>query len=288
MKLIIRAMMESDLDQADEVVRLAYHSSSRREALTLNLQLQPSAWVVACRGERLVGLVGGTNYGALAYIGLMAVRPDMQRQGIGRALLQYQLTRLEELHCPTILLDASPEGAELYRLFGFQADHISSLWTCPVAQARTQLQSRWQGDFLRIVPLDLDNLPEVVQFDTPRFGADRAMVLRAYCSLASDRSFVAYTADQQIGGYLCVRNHIIGPYVADRPDVAEALLRHAFTLSFQQDMIVIINEANEQAVELLEQYHFTCARRLQHMWRGEPATGRVRGSLYGQASFALG
>src|ERR1700753_2347091 len=110
--LSIHNLAEADLDVADGIIRAAFQtSSSRIEVMRQNLAIQPHGWLVATLDDEPAGLVGATNYGPFAYIGMMSVVPTAQRRGVGRALLSYQLDRLAEERCSTVLLDASKSGA---------------------------------------------------------------------------------------------------------------------------------------------------------------------------------
>ncbi len=120
MDICIRTMEEIDLEPADEILKLAFHGAvSRLDDLRLYRQIQPEGWFVAETNEHLVGMVGAAIYGKLAHIGLMAVHPEAQRQGIGLALMQFLLDRLEHQQVPLVTLDASQMGFPLYDRLGF-------------------------------------------------------------------------------------------------------------------------------------------------------------------------
>src|SRR5260370_27010239 len=65
------------------------------------------------------GWAGAIAYGATARIGLMAVHPDVQRPGIGRAIMEHLLEWATGRGATTVLLDASPAGVPLYARLGF-------------------------------------------------------------------------------------------------------------------------------------------------------------------------
>jgi ribosomal protein S18 acetylase RimI-like enzyme len=81
-------------------------------------------WVVsAWRGEQLVAFARAISDGASnAYISTVAVHPDHQRQGIGRALVGRLLQGRDRVK---FVLRTSPAGEALYRSLGFEdADHM--------------------------------------------------------------------------------------------------------------------------------------------------------------------
>lgn len=75
-----------------------------------------SAWV----GAELVGFARAISDGvANAYVSTVAVRPDLQRRGIGRALMERLLSGRDHVK---FVLRASAAGAPLYRSLGFVPD----------------------------------------------------------------------------------------------------------------------------------------------------------------------
>ncbi len=121
--LVVRAMTPADLDAADEIAVAAYGGPRRRRReLARYLSLQPGGWMLAVRDGIPVGVSGAIVYGPFASIGLMAVHPSQQRQGIARAVLEHLLAWLQAQGCPVALLDASAMGRPLYATAGFVED----------------------------------------------------------------------------------------------------------------------------------------------------------------------
>src|SRR3569623_2654538 len=120
--LRIRGLEEGDFSDADDVLRAAFQvglNVSFLPRLRRYLALQPDGWLAAEDEGQLVGMGGAIDYGAFAYVGLMAVRPDRQGQRLGRKLLDALLADLDGRGKPCTLLDASPAGAPLYERSGF-------------------------------------------------------------------------------------------------------------------------------------------------------------------------
>src|ERR1041385_4168599 len=118
--LRIRALGAADFATADDVLRAAFHANiSFVPRLRRYLALQPDGWLAADDEGQVVGLVGAVDYGAFAYIGLMAVRPDRQGQRLGRKLMEALLAMLDARGTTCALLDASAAGAPLYERSGF-------------------------------------------------------------------------------------------------------------------------------------------------------------------------
>ena len=86
---------------------------------SLRAMLDGSRWVVsAWRGDRLIGFCRAVSDGvSSAYLTSVAVLPEHQRQGIGRAMMD---RILEGKPTVKFVLHTSPAGRALYRAVGFQ------------------------------------------------------------------------------------------------------------------------------------------------------------------------
>lgn len=288
MNLSIRRLTEADLDSASAVLNAAYDSPPGQPTeLPRCLKLQPDGWRLAAFDGLTVGVGGAVDYGPFSYIGLVGVLPEMQRHGIGRALMEHLIDWLHARRCPSILLDASVAGAPLYDRLGFVTDDRATLlyrdsvnalaFPPPPPHYRELVSEMQENDF-----------PAVVAFDWPRFGAQRPAVLASYLADHAHRAFVARNQDGKISGFLIAQERRIGPWVAESYDDAERLLIHALTLPFEDNVpLTIIPACNRNAERLLTRYGFRPLRTLHHMRLGSPVR-RERIKIYGQASFALG
>lgn len=282
MPLSIRMMTPDDIPAANAIAMAAYKRGSRAAELALYLALQPDGWLLAQASGDPVGMVGMRDYGPFAYIGLMAVHPDAQRQGIGRALMERLLMLLKARGCPVALLDASEAGWPLYASLGFVVDDMVSFYE------RT-------GDRMPAVPGGTrvgaavpDDLLALTTFDTPLFGADRSAIFAAYRASLPDRVFVARDDRDTITGFLFAQLRTLGPWSAATPGAAEALLARALALPFDGAPTVIAPRANLHAAPLLARYGFVEQRWLRHMRLGSAPQHARRARIFGQASFAIG
>jgi ribosomal protein S18 acetylase RimI-like enzyme len=224
---------------------------------------------------------GAVDYGPLAYIGMMSVHPQFQRRGIGQLLLDHVLAWLDGRGCPMVLLDASEAGAPLYQRRGFQEDARALMFL----QDDCALPPQKAG---RVRPLRQSDIPALVEFDAPLFGASRAAVFESYLTEAPERAFVAHDEAGQLTGYLIAQRRLLGPWAAATPEDAEALLAAALALPFDDAPAVIVPSTNKAATPLLMSYGFSPQRSLSHMRRGGAGAPGRRSLLYGQASFAIG
>ena len=92
MNISIRALTFADIPDADRILCAAFRTKdSRATELHRYLTLQSDGWFAAEIENKLVGTVGAVVYDTFAYLGLMAVDPSVQRQGIARQLMQHAL-----------------------------------------------------------------------------------------------------------------------------------------------------------------------------------------------------
>jgi ribosomal protein S18 acetylase RimI-like enzyme len=279
MPLTFRTITKQDIPVASELLLAAYGGPT--SSLPRCLPLQPNDWLFALSDGKPTGMGGATHYGQFSFIGLMGVSPAAQGRGIGRAIMEELLRRIEARGCPTTLLDASKEGARLYPRLGFVEDD------------RVTLLRR--DDILEIMPsqndaislLQASDLPELVAFDAAYFGAARGHVLASYLADDPQRAFIARDPHGSITGFLIAQEDMLGPWTATNVEVAEQLLSRALTLPFASAPRAIIPVSNEAGMRLLHRYGFREQRTLAHMRLGPSVPGRDRRHIYGQASFAI-
>ena len=281
MTISIHTLTAADLDRADAIQQAAYGGGSRKDRLQLYLSLQPDGWLLATLDGEPAGIAGGTNYGTVGHIGLVAVDPSKQRHGVALALMEHLLDWFAELRCPVIQLDASEAGAPLYRRLGFVEDEKTLGFTqddCALRPAQSE----------RIGLLNVADIPALTAFDTPIFGGERAAVFAAALAEAPERAFVARDSEGQISGYLFAQPQVLGPWAAHTPADAEALLAAALTLPFEGAIRTLTPGSNADAAKLLMRYGFSPRRILRRMRRGGATAAGRRSRLYGQASLAIG
>jgi predicted N-acetyltransferase YhbS len=282
MPLSIRSLSEDDLENADAILQSAFQSSdSRLMDLHLYRQIQPDGWFLAWQNGTPVGMVGATNYATFAHVGMMAVHPHAQRQGVGLVLMQHLLAWLDRERVPCVLLDASAAGQPLYEKLGFVAHN-----PVYVLQRRSGLSSCDHTP--QVEPVSIQDLDELVAYDTDIFGADRGRVLHALLTTFPERAFILRDEARQVTGHVFVQENRIGPWVAQRSQDAEVLLQAALCLPYAGSVSVIVPEESRAAVELLSRYGFETVRVNRHMGKGPSAPPRQRAKIYGQTSLALG
>jgi ribosomal protein S18 acetylase RimI-like enzyme len=282
MSFIVKPFSERDMEGADLVLRAAFKTAyGRRNDIKRYLRVQPSCAFVAKKDNEIVGFGGALDFGRFSYIGLMAVDPKLQRQGVGGLILEKIMNWLGDRDCPTVLLDASPYGGPLYEKHGFADSDV----TLVLQQIGEKKQSR---DLAQCSALIEGELPKLVSFDTPRFGADRSKLLCTYFEDGPTRFLVSRDGGGLIDGFLVAQSRVIGPWIVSNLDAAEKLLVSALTFSFDDNPTVFVSESNKEAIELLSRYGFEKVRVQRYMYKGKPIQRDRRCSIYGQAALAFG
>lgn len=290
MNLKIRNLHTSDVDAANEILVAAFQSArSYHDDLNLYLALASSDWYLAEWDHVPAAMVGVVNYGPMAYIGFMAVHPNFQRKGIAEALMKHGLAEMEAAGCPIALLDASAMGEPLYRKLGFVDDGQSAQYLLDATAVRnaTDFPSiPIDGVTTRLMrPTDIPNL---VQLDTPIFGANRERVFVLLIEMLPERAFVAENTEEQLMGFVFFQQHRIGPMVALNPQAAEALLQAALAVPIEGRVSFIAPVINSFAHDLLLKYGFEHFRTNAHMRYGGTQHPGQRELIYGLMSFAIG
>ena len=115
----LRAMLPEDVDAATELI-LGNDWGVRREWLQFATNQPACVPLVAEADGEIVGTGVGTANGSVGWIGSIFIAPDRRRQGLGLALTQSIIDRLESAGCRTLVLVATREGRLLYERMGFE------------------------------------------------------------------------------------------------------------------------------------------------------------------------
>jgi GNAT superfamily N-acetyltransferase len=278
MAVEFREILDDELEVARRILDAAYGPSlARAGRLRRYRSLDPTTWLLALDDGEPVGLGGAIDYGTFAYIGLVGVLQDIQRRGIGRAIMARLLALIDARGGRTSLLDATDAGAALYRTMGFVDDDTVRLFHGeargkPTAMARAMLRV---------------DLAAVADLDRRVGVADRTALLSAYFDEYEGRAFVVEGDGGGIAGFAFAQASVVGPWVAERDDAAEATLDAALSCEFNGPLMIVVPGQNTTAASMLERRGFAFTRQLVHMRLGEPVPRR-RDRIYGQASMAAG
>ncbi|MBX9699830.1 MAG: GNAT family N-acetyltransferase, partial [Acetobacteraceae bacterium] len=111
---------------------------------------------------------------SVAWISMVLVRPDRRREGLATALMGWAVESLRAAGLPSIALDATPAGREVYRRLGFRDLWGFARWALP------EVLPPEPGVAVR--PLGAADLPALLALDAAGFGATREALLRDFAA----------------------------------------------------------------------------------------------------------
>lgn len=231
----------------------------------------------------VIGTVTTTPYGSeLAWIGMLIVQPDRQRQGIGEQLMRAALDHLIAHNIQRIMLDASDAGRPLYERMGFRRVGKIERWE---GRASTYLGPRAR----RMRENDLD---AVIALDRQLFGVDRRHILRRLWEEFPDLAWVDAPGETPEGFLMGRRMQPalhLGPWMGWSTATAERLLRVAFEQLQGTHVTLNIPDANGRSLLLARNHNLARIRYCTRMIYGDahPPTGEPLAEL-AIASLATG
>lgn len=228
-------------------------------------------------GDRAVGMVSAIAHKTLGYIGNVAVLPAYRHRGYGTSLTQWAMGFLLDRGVKTIALEATALGEPVYRGLGFREGPQTDSY---LVGGRIHLHG--SEAVFAANPRQLD---AIVAYDKSHYPGDREALLRFW--MARRRAFIYWDRPMQLRGYIFVGEGAIGPWMADDPRIAEALLAAALsTTHFWSSLHLSIFADNQAACHLLESCGASITMRTRHMEYG--AMVRWPKQLFGLGDLALG
>ncbi len=92
-------------------------------------RIQPELFLVAVDGDQIIGTVMAGYEGHRGWVNYLAVSPERQKSGLGKALMAKAEQLLKALGCPKVNLQVRTTNAEaraFYEKIGFHEDTVVS------------------------------------------------------------------------------------------------------------------------------------------------------------------
>jgi len=153
----IRPLLEVELDQADNVFRLAFGTFlglpdpvrmfPDTDLVRTRFRTDPSSFFAAESTGDIVGSNFATNWGSVGFFGPLTVRPDLWDQGIGSKLMEPIMEKFQTWGCSHTGLFTFPHSAKhhgLYQKFGFWPRFLTPVLEKPT-QAGKPAPARWSS-----------------------------------------------------------------------------------------------------------------------------------------------
>ena len=277
----MRAASDADID-AITALRESVGWSAHEWALRAALQPPNARCLVVTAGEgRIIGIGSGISYGALGFVGNMIVGEEHRGRGVGSAVLEAVIDFLDGRGCRRLELFATPAGRPLYARHGFELTDPSAMVAVPRDAVPAAPAEVHIGE-----ATDLDALRD---YDAPRFGGDRGSLL-AMMHADRQRPLLVARSRDGIGGYLWLRpdGSRVGPFLADDPAIAAALLGAAFErIALAEEITLNVPMSNQLGVHWLRDLGLSLEPWDGRMGRG-PQIERRNDTIYANLVGALG
>jgi hypothetical protein len=238
--------------------------------------LEPEGCFVAEVNDERVGHVFSVNYGRLGWIGLLIVKAEHRRKGVGTLLTKNAMDYLLSCGAKTIKLEAVPERANLYRKLGFSEEYDSLRFLGTSKQSTVTNNSN-----VKLVKREI--IKRIAEFDAEYFGADRIKVLTALYFDNPRLCFISCTGCK-INGYIMCRKtedgYRVGPWVCnpENSETARGLLMKCMeTIEERVKVYVGVPAVNKVAVEIMGEFGFVQYSKSIRMFFGNKLTERMSG-----------
>lgn len=249
----------------------------------------PEGFLMAFVDGEPAASLSAVRYGeTFGFMGLYIAAPPYRGRGIALRLWQAGMAYLGDR---AIGLDGVPERQHNYRRSGFELAWRNVRYSGSVALAAP--------DDPRLVPVEPDMLPALLDYDRPFFPAPRARFLETWLTRKETRrswALVDPAVDAgggpgRVTGYGTVRQcragWKIGPLFADDPAGAEVLFRRLASCAGNDPVILDLPEPNPAALDLAKAYGLSPVFETARMYRGTAPSLPID-RIYGVTTFELG
>jgi GNAT superfamily N-acetyltransferase len=278
-------MRPADVDPATELI-LGNEWGVRREWLQFATSRAACVPFLAEADGAIVATGIGTANGPVGWIGTIFVAPDRRGQGLGRALTQAIIDRLESGGCRTLVLVATAEGRRLYERMGFEVQtryRILEAEGLPDGAASDDAGSHGPSPVRKFRPNDLEAM---IVLDREATGEDRGHAIRALATPDSAR--VLGASDGGIDGFVIRAPWGGGATVARSADAAlELVAARRLTAGAAGRVRVGLLEENRAGLRRLREAGFRAQWAAPRMVRGAALAWRPEW-IWGQFNHAMG
>jgi len=153
MTTLVRPLVQSDLDEADRIMRLAFGTFIGLKdpaAMWDDADYTHSRWhsdpegaLAAEHDGRLAGSNFAVRWGSLAYFGPLSVRPELWDQKVGQSLVEATMAVFERWgvrHRGLYTFPQSPKHIALYQRYGFWPRFLSAVMQKAIQPRQYQVQ----------------------------------------------------------------------------------------------------------------------------------------------------
>jgi GNAT superfamily N-acetyltransferase len=273
-RLTVRQAKAGDLAQVHQVVVGSGLRSGRDPAALEYYHASPgSQMIIACLGERVIGVAFSIAFGATGWLGNVAVDPNARGQRVGTTVSAAAVDALREDGVSTVVLTATSLGRPIYDRLGFVPDGAPyGIWH---REAGADPAGPGTAD-----PVVAGRFEDALRLDAGAAGEDRG----AFLARLADR--VRVPAGAEPDGYAMPLPWGGGPVIASSAGSARALL--ADLLRADPEPRLAFPESNAAGAELAASLGFRQVRNIPRMRLGPPVPGFRPERVFSTFSFAVG
>lgn len=273
----LRPMAPTDVDAATELI-LGNDWGVRREWLEFATTQAACIPMVAEADGEIVGTGVGTVNGPAGWIGTIFIAPDRRGHGLGRAITQAIIDRLESAGCRSLVLVATSEGRRLYERMGFEVQTqyriMQAIGLPPV--------DREDG----VRPFEVTDLPGLERLDREGTGEDRAHAIRRLAD--GETAKVVTGAEGGIDGFVIRAPWGGGATIARSADAALRIATARRRAAGPEGRVRVgLLDENVEGLARLTEVGLRLTWSAPRMLRGEPPSWRPDW-IWGQFNHAMG
>lgn len=223
-----------------------------------------SICIAAVIDDKVIGTTTAIIYSnQLAWIGMVLVDQNYRGAGVARSLLTNILSRLH--HLPSIKLDATSAGREVYQKLGFDDQYLVARMYCPSFSSGSNIHP------VDVPPIKAPEISAITRFDETVFGVARAQLINYLVNESCGKAWLTKSSEAVIGFCIVRRGskyHHIAPVIAETTEDAKLLIGKALKELDKENVIIDVLMDKTRLIEWLTSIGFSKQRHFIRMYKG--------------------
>ncbi len=233
------------------------------------LKLNPDGCFAAERDGFVVGTGTCLKFEEkVGWIAMILVDPDFRRQGLGKKIMTQCLDHLSL--CPSVKLDATEQGRELYLKLGFQDEFEINRYVFNMSEKRAFEVG------INVSPIENDDLGAIQKLDAEAFGANRKYLVENLYLRGREFAF-KFENNGNIDGFILGRRGSrivqLGPIVTKDEAIGAQLVGACLNNIGENQAILDVPLPSELWLKYLKNMEILKQRWFMRMYRGKNKAG---------------
>lgn len=273
---IVRPLEPGDIVYAMKLSNAESWNQTEKDWRLLIKSPQNVCLLAECNNQ-VIGTTTAMNYAnQIAWIGMVLVDTEWRGQGVSKLLLTNILKQLEPF--PSIKLDATPAGQQVYKKFGFKDEYLI---TRLVTGSMKNLSL--DNDPILAESIQSKDIEEIIALDEQVFGANRRPLIESLIKRYPRKAWLL-KRNNSIAGFALGREgykyHHVGPVVASAIDDAKMLLRTALKEVVTQPVALDVLNDKDSLITWLYSAGFAMQRHFVRMYKKENSLPGIANKQY--------